>query len=39
LVASSLHQPFGKFEGRIHLPDETIDADLFGFCEEHYAKW
>jgi hypothetical protein len=39
LVASRLHQPFGSFEGTIDAGRERLDVSLFGFCEEHYAKW
>ena len=39
LVASSLHQPFGTFEGRFKAGRNWMDLKLFGFCEEHYAKW
>jgi len=39
IVASRLHQPFGRFEGTFRVGEETIAAELFGFCEEHYAKW
>lgn len=39
LVASRLHQPFGRFEGTFRVAGEELRAELFGFCEEHYAKW
>jgi Domain of unknown function (DUF2804), C-terminal/Domain of unknown function (DUF2804), N-terminal len=39
LVASSLHQPFGRFEGAIKLGKTKLALDCYGFCEEHYAKW
>ena len=39
LVASALHQPFGPFKGSFDTGDERLDIELFGFCEQHYAKW
>ncbi len=39
LVASSLHQPFGTFKGTLVHHGNAFEAELFGFCEEHYAKW
>jgi hypothetical protein len=39
LVASRLHQPFGHFVGSLAIRDEKLDVDLYGFCEEHYARW
>ena len=39
LVASRFHQPFGRFEGTLLAGGEPLDVSLFGFCEEHYAKW
>lgn len=38
-AASCLHQPFGTFSGTIRLDNTKLDVELFGFCEEHYAKW
>lgn len=38
--ASNFRQFFGTFAGVIHLPNEQIKIEnLFGFCEDHYAKW
>ena len=39
VVASSFHQPFGRFEGTVDAGGRRLDVSLFGFCEEHYAKW
>ncbi len=39
LVASRLHQPFGTFEGTVDAGQKRLEVSLFGFCEEHYAKW
>jgi hypothetical protein len=39
VVASRLHQPFGRLEGKLRFGKETVNAELYGFCEEHYAKW
>ncbi len=39
LVASSLHQPFGTFKGTLVHHGKSFEIELFGFCEEHYAKW
>ena len=39
LVASRLHQPFGRFEGVFRTPEGERSIRAFGFCEEHYAKW
>lgn len=39
LVASRLHQPFGRFEGTVDAGDQRLNVSLFGFCEDHYAKW
>jgi hypothetical protein len=38
-AASRLHQPFGRFTGTIAYGKEKLDVELYGFCEEHYAKW
>ena len=39
LVASRLHQPFGTFKGVLRVDGGMLEVELFGFCEEHYAKW
>lgn len=39
IAASRLHQPFGGFDGTIQVGGKTLDVNLYGFCEEHYAKW
>lgn len=39
LVASSLHQPFGAFEGEFKHDGKCVGLKAFGFCEQHYAKW
>lgn len=39
LVASSLHQPFGRFEGHFKVGRKRVPLQAYGFCEEHYAKW
>ena len=39
IIASSLHQPFGTFEGTVKIGQTPMEVRLFGFCEEHYAKW
>ena len=39
LVASSFHQPFGIFEGTVRAGKTEKQVKLFGFCEEHHAKW
>jgi len=40
LVTSRLHQPFGRFEGTIKTGKKTYKVEnIYGFCEEHYAKW
>ena len=39
VVASILHQPFGRFEGTLKTDRETHQVSLYGFAEEHYAKW
>jgi len=39
LVASRLHQPFGRFTGAMTFHGEKTAVELYGFCEEHYAKW
>ncbi|MDP8224845.1 MAG: DUF2804 domain-containing protein [Candidatus Lernaella stagnicola] len=39
IAASRLHQPFGQFEGEIKVGRTKHDVTLYGFCEEHFAKW
>jgi len=39
LVVSNFHQPFGKFEGTVSIGGKVKKINMFGFCEEHYAKW
>ena len=39
LVASRLHQPFGTYKGVLKAEGKIMEVELFGFCEEHYAKW
>jgi hypothetical protein len=39
LIASSLHQPFGTFTGTLIHFGTKFEVELYGFCEEHYAKW
>jgi len=39
VVKSRFHQPFGRFSGTILLGREKCEVDLYGFCEEHFAKW
>ena len=39
IAASRLHQPFGCFRGTIKTGQTTNDVELYGFCEEHFAKW
>ena len=39
IASSRLHQPFGSFNGRLALASEKLNVELYGFCEEHYAKW
>jgi Domain of unknown function (DUF2804), C-terminal/Domain of unknown function (DUF2804), N-terminal len=39
LAASRLHQPFGGFTGTIGLGSAKHKVTLYGFCEEHFAKW
>ncbi len=39
LVASRLHQPFGTYKGTVHTDEGPVELELFGFCEDHYAKW
>lgn len=39
VVKSKFHQPFGRFSGTIDLGREKAEVDLYGFCEEHFAKW
>jgi hypothetical protein len=39
-VVSKFHQPFGRYEGTLKEGDRTYTLqDVFGFAEEHYAKW
>jgi hypothetical protein len=38
-AVSSLHQPFGRFKGRMRIDSQALEVDLYGFCEEHFAKW
>jgi hypothetical protein len=40
IIVSRFHQPFGRFEGILRNGD--LDCELqnvFGFTEEHYARW
>ncbi len=41
VMASNFHQLFGRFSGKFVTDDgETITIDnIYGFTEEHYAKW
>lgn len=39
LVISNFHQPFGKFEGSVKIDGQLKEINMFGFCEEHFAKW
>ncbi|CAM3417166.1 DUF2804 domain-containing protein [Parendozoicomonas haliclonae] len=41
IMASNFHQLFGHFEGELTTADgEVITIDkIYGFTEEHYAKW
>ncbi|MEW6185046.1 MAG: DUF2804 domain-containing protein [Thermodesulfobacteriota bacterium] len=40
LVVSKFHQPFGRFDGTLKEGDRTYTfQEVFGFTEEHYAKW
>ena len=42
IIASKVHQLFGYFEGYIRLgidKEKIIISKLFGWSEEHYAKW
>jgi hypothetical protein len=41
LIDSVVHQMFGQYRGRVVSDEgETIEIqDLFGFAEEHYARW
>jgi len=40
LIVSRLHQPFGRFEGSLNGAKGKVTIDsVYGFCEEHFAKW
>jgi len=41
IIASEVHQMFGRYQGVVGLDDgETIAIDgLIGFAEEHHARW
>ena len=40
LIVSKFHQPFGRFEGTLREGDKVWELEnVFGFTEEHYAKW
>lgn len=40
VVVSRLHQPFGRFTGTLQSGRNKYSVDnLYGFAEEHYAKW
>lgn len=40
LVRSVFRQPYGKFTGRVALPDGELAIDgLYGVCEDHDALW
>jgi len=40
IAASCLHQPFGRFEGILKSASGAHEVNtLYGFAEEHYAKW
>ncbi len=40
IIASNFTQHFGLFQGRICLANEVIEiADMWGFAEDHYARW
>jgi hypothetical protein len=40
LIASNFSQYFGRYRGRIVLPDETVELDgAWGLAEDHYARW
>jgi len=41
LIASEVHQMFGRYHGTVRADDsEIIHVDgLIGFAEEHHARW
>jgi hypothetical protein len=41
LIASEVHQMFGRYRGRVILDDgESVDVQgLVGWAEEHRARW